>query len=37
MDLDGDSFLFNPLSTKLYLFDLKTQVEPHSKHSLLRF
>jgi hypothetical protein len=27
----------NPLSTKLYLSDLKTQVVPRSKHSLLRF
>ena len=29
--------LFNPLSTKLYLSDLKTQFVPRSKHSLLRF
>ena len=27
----------NPLSTKLYLSDLKTQLVPPSKHSLLRF
>ena len=26
----------NPLSTKLYLYDLKTQFVPRSKHSLLR-
>ena len=28
---------FNPLSTELYLFDLKTQFVPRSKHSLLWF
>ena len=28
---------FNPLSTKMYLSDLKTQFVPRSKHSLLRF
>ena len=27
----------NPLSTKLYLSDLKTHFVPRSKHSLLRF
>ena len=27
---------FNPLSTKLYLSDLKTHFVPRSKHSLLR-
>ena len=27
----------NPLSTKVYLSDLKTQFVPRSKHSLLRF
>ena len=27
----------NPLSTKLYLSDLKTHFVPLSKHSLLRF
>ena len=28
---------FNPLSTKLYLSDLKTHFVPRSKHTLLRF
>jgi hypothetical protein len=27
----------NPLSTKLYLYDLKTYFVPRSKHSLPRF
>ena len=30
-------YMINPLSTKLYLSDLKTQFVPRSKHSLLRF
>jgi hypothetical protein len=28
---------FNPLRTKIYLSDLRTQFVPRSKHSLLRF
>ena len=32
----NDWMLFNPLSTKLYLSDLKTHFVPRSKHSLLR-
>ena len=31
------NIIINPLSTKLYLSDLKTHFVPRSKHSLLRF
>ena len=33
----GLELVINPLITKLYLSDLKTQFVPRSKHSLLRF
>ena len=33
----GMDALINPLSTKLYLSNLKIQFVPRSKHSLLRF
>ena len=35
--ISGKGNGFNPLSTKLYLSDLKTHFVPRNKHSLLQF
>ena len=37
LEINSTGVHINPLSTKLYLSDLKTNFLPHSKHSLLRF